>query len=377
MGNKSAASLGDAELFAFWSASVMKVPPPLRTSFGNFTTVNSVERFTLNSSTTKTNYVWIPWTPSPLAALFSTGAAADTPGQRMYNTMAASPPQCLRPLRMSFSVENLTQVVNTMGSIRVLSYDNALASSWTLNALSTLAPASVAGLDAYLGTLVDGAPETEEYTIAALTQEHEFVSCPSSYPAYNSYYDFLSFSNVVDGTGIYSGDFNKLVLNDDSAVFPGAATIITGNYKEGSLGGLPPMRGFVIEIPLTTISQSLRFSVHRQDGVRYPANSLGHSFAISPPKMPAPKEDWFLDAAKQVAQGPSRSVLKTLVEDAQGIGNAINTGLAAVSEVMNPPRYGINGTVEKSAQRAGNAASMAALAANVLRFAPKGLPFVL
>jgi len=377
MGNKSAAALSDAELFAFWSASVMKVPPPLRTSFGNFTTVNSVERFTWTNSTSQTSYAWIPWTPSPVAAILCTGQTNASPGQQLFNSLATSPPQSLRPLRMSFSVENLTQVVNTQGSIRVLSYDNAIATAWNLAALAASSPANSGGLDTTLGPLVNGAPETEEYTIAALTQEHEFVSCPSSYPAYDSYYDFLTLANVVDVTGMQSGDMQKLIQNSDSAAFTPSATLTTGNYGEASLGGLPPMRGFIVVVPATANVQTLRFCVHRQDGVRYPANTLGHSFAICPSKMPAPKEDWFLDAAKQVAQGPSRSVLKQLVEDAQGIGNAINTGLSAVNEVLNPPRFGINGDIAKSGSRGGMAASMTAMAANTARFAPKVLPFFL
>lgn len=377
MGNKSAASLSDAELFAFWSAAVMKVPPPLRTSFGNFTTVNSVERFTMSNSVTQTTYVWIPWTPSPVAAITINGLAGATPSQQIFNSLATSPPQSLRPLRLSFSVENLTQVVNTQGSIRVLSYDNALATGWNTAAVGSSPAGAQGGLDITLGPLVNGAPETEEYTIAALTQEHEFVSCPSSYPAYNSYYDFLSLSNLLDGTSVLSSDLQKLITNSDAAAFTPSVVLVSGNYGEGSLGGLPPMRGFVIVIPPTTNAQTLRFCVHRQDGVRYPANTLGHSFAICPSKMPAPKEDWFLDAAKQVAQGPSRSVLKQLVEDAQGVGHAINTGLSAVNDVLNPPRFGINGDIAKSGARGGMAATMAAMAANAARFAPKVLPFVL
>jgi len=330
VGKKAAESMTPGELYAFWSARIMRVPPPLRTSFGNFTTVNSVSRFTFTTSTVDNTYLWIPWTPSPVSALV-TGAGTGQSTQWLFNTLVSSPPQMVRPLRMSFSIECTTQNMNAAGSVRVYSYDNSIQTAWTMGVLAASTAVFASGGNTLLGNLISSAPDTEEFTAVDLQREHEWVSVPSSYPAYNAYYSFLPLLNSADGTAIQSQDIYNLILGETTLTnptkFPGAAVenIYGGGNGSAGLGGLPPMRGFLLSFPLTVTAQSYRICIHRQDGARFAVNSLGASFATSPPKMDAPAEDKFLGFAKAITQGPS---IPQIID-------AVNAGVAGAARINN------------------------------------------
>lgn len=69
-----------------------------------------------------------------MAALQFTGTDNVYVTQHIYGPLATASPNSIRPLRMSFTVSNLTQLVNTAGDVRVFSMDNALQGTWTLGA---------------------------------------------------------------------------------------------------------------------------------------------------------------------------------------------------------------------------------------------------
>jgi len=333
IGRKVTEEMSTAQLYAFWSARTMRVPPPLRTSFGNFTTINSVARFTITTSTTNNLYLWMPWTASPLAAVLVNSIAAGCT-QYLYNTLATSPPLLTRPLRSSWSLECTTQQTNVAGSIRVYSYDNAIITSFTVGTAATGLVAAPAG-DTVFAPLVNAAPDTEEISAAALLVEQEFVSVPSSYPAYNAYYDFIGFTNTVDASSMQNVDAKNLIAGAQAvpSLFPqlAATTDSTGYNGSAGMGGLPPMRGFLVEFPATPTVQTYRVATHRQDGGRYAVNTLGATFATNPPKMDAAGEDRFLGFSKAISLLPSAAMLVTSVTAAGAAANAINLGLAAAS----------------------------------------------
>lgn len=318
VGKKFAKNLSQAELYAFWSAASQKIPPPLKTSFGNYTCVNSVVAFTVTTSTTVDTVIWVPWTASGIAALQMQGVSAAAITQYVYGPLISGGPLQLRPLRSSFTVESITQMVNTAGSIRVLSYDNALNFQVNLGVSSSSNTAFTS--PASLIDLVNGSPDTEEFTLASLIKEHEFVSVPASYPGYNSYYDVIPLQNTNNSGTLINYDANQLLVGDNRA-YPVLTAITTVNSVQlsesgGALGGLPPMRGFIMVVPPTPSAQTLRFRLHRQDGVRYPVNTLGHTFAHSPSKMSSQGEDSFLQQVANVTQAPARAVAREAVASA-------------------------------------------------------------
>jgi len=334
IGRKQSEAMSPAELFSFWSAANNRIAPPLRTSFGNFTTLNSVCRFTVTTSTTLDWYVWVPWTPGPVAALATDSGSNPNVLQHLYGTLTSSSPLCIRPLRMSVSVECITQQVNVAGSMRTYAYDNAIVSSWQLDATGSNPVKWPSGNAPAFLSLISSAPDTEEVTLASLTTEREFVSAPSSYPGYNSYYDFEQFTGTTTGVAMRSDDAQLLLQGQSDELITVPSTFVTGKSGAGSLGGVPPMRGFIFLVPATASGvQTLRFAVHRQDGARYPVNTLGATFAQVPKKMPAQNEDVFLRLAEQVARAPSASVPRAAVSNSDW-GVKVNDALANVKSMV-------------------------------------------
>jgi len=364
MGKKAAEVLSDEALFAFWSASTMKIPPPLRTSFGNYTCLNSTVRFTFQTSTTSNRYIWIPWSPSPVAAIWSDHSVASNFVQLTFGTLTTGGPTSVRPLRMSWTVENVGQLVNTSGSMRVYSLDTAVLAQFGLGALPATSVNPAVDLDAQFGALIDASPDTQEYAIADLTKEREFVSAPASYPGYNKYYDFYQLLNGTSGTALQSYDaYNLIVSSSTNDAYPGVAqTYTAGQYGEGLLGGVPPVRGFLVSLPSTSTAQTLRFCIHRQDGARYPANSLGHTFAMTHDQMGASGEDRFMSLSRAVSEDPARSHPSEGVSSFVKVATAINSGLGVAANAIG---VGMQAAAAYRAMRPGMAAGAAAIALGV------------
>jgi len=171
------------------------------------------------------------------------------------------------------------------------------------------------------------------YPVATMTDEHTFVSAPASYPAYNSYFDFISFANTQDGSQLQS--FDAWSLMEDYKTYdsyPPSTTITTGLSSPGKLGSTPPMRGFLIEVtPPATTSQTLRICTHRQDGARFPVNTLGHSFASCPAKMSAPAEDALLAMTRHVSTRPAVGVATRALDQLGSFAEGLNAVLAGTA----------------------------------------------
>lgn len=324
------------DLFAFWSPAIQRLPPPLRTSFGNFTTLNSVARFTITTLTTQAQYIWIDWCPTSLAALYFTNgsSAGGSVNAVHYGTLVSSAPTSIRPLRMGFRLENITQFTNVAGSVRVYSLDNPILTGWAAGATSTTPAGFTSTPDSALGALIDSAPDTEEFPAAHFTTEQEFVSVPSSYPSYNEYYPYSAFAGTTTtGAALQSIDLGTLIAGQLTTYTAGAA-FVSGTYGSAGLGGLPPVRGFLLEFPPAATAQTYRLTVRRQDGARYPVNTLGATFAGTTEKMSASSEDCFLHWAKLVTPKPARSVPAPVVSDHATTGMSMQSVLAGAASAF-------------------------------------------
>lgn len=332
LGAKREQQMTDAEIRSFWDARLHKLPPAIRTTFGNFTTVNSVDRWTWQVS--GTSYLYVPWSPSAIASLnWSPPSGIMT--QHLYDVHSINPPNAIRPLRMSLSIENIGQLVNSGGDVRIYSVDQAIVTGIQLGVLPTTAAGLITPTVA--APLIGGSPDTMQYPIASLTEEHSFISVPSSYPAYNTYYDFVPLVNPADLTNLISVDAWQLVepiLSYDN--YPASTSVFTGVGPAGCLASLPPMRGFLVEVTIpASVSQTLRITTHRQDGCRYQVNTLGHAFAHCPPKMNAMGEDAVLAMTRHVSSNPAvgfpTAVMSQLGSFAEGL-SAVLAGTG--SQVM-------------------------------------------
>lgn len=328
------------QAFRFWSAALNQQPPALRTALGNFACINSVARFTVSTDTTRNTYVWVPWTPSSVAAITMTGESTAAPGKQKYLLLDNSPPQAIRPLRMSVTLQCTTQLTSIAGSVRVLSYENPMSVRLTTGATAGVACTSQFDNDV-LG-LINDSPDTHELTENSLSAPLHFVSVPANYPGYNSYYDFVTLTDRASSY-LTGNDAVQLSYADDQYPYPfiGSATQTTSQAKcEGGLGALPCMRGFIFLFPATTTVQTLRFACHRQDGCRYPVNTLGHAFSRTHATTDAGGEDALHNMARTVGAAPAAPVPHEDVaaEPAPGlarrVGRWVRNHLPSAGEVL-------------------------------------------
>lgn len=326
----------------FWDASLHKVAPPLRTTFGNFATVNLVERFQVYTNPTVDRLVWIPWSATPLAAItfpIVDSTVNTTVTQNLFKVLAPSTtpgnavPKAVRPLRSSFRVTSLTKNINTASAMTVLSYDNLLALNATFgvsNTTDVIIPGStVSGLR----DLILESPESKVYPLAKFVEPHTFVSVPCSWPDYNRYHSFTPFrSNANDMTNLSSGDLYSYSAREDtitSATYGDAPsypyTVATTTNLLAGFGDVPPMRGHLIFLPAASDTQILEFEVFRQLGCRFQANSIGHTFHHTPTGGSEKSESNMLSSIQSVSSNAS-AAFKTAALDV-GAGYSAITGV--------------------------------------------------
>jgi len=91
------------------------------------------------------------------------------------------------------------------------------------------------------------------------------------------------------------------------------------------------LRGFLFEIVPPAASQTIRFSIHRQDGARYAVNTLGHSFARPAAKMGASAEDIILNMTKQIANNPSLGIKSGVMQELANFADGVSSVLAGTA----------------------------------------------
>lgn len=321
--------LNEATSRAFWNAALHREPPALRTSFGNYTCANIVSRFTISTSTTLDTLVVIPWSQSCLAAysytMNTTGAvAASAVTQYTYSAYASSTPLAVRPLRMSLQLRCTSSATTASGSVRLLSLDTSAAVLWSVGVARTDPTLLGSAAMTSFRDLVNNSPDTCETSAMALLEEHTYVSVPASYPAYNHYHDFVDFANTASSTTLQSGDIFDLVCRPRTSTEYLASTTV---IDENSQGDVPPMRWFVLLIPPTPVQATYRLQLNRQDGCRYPANSLGACFQHESVGSNEDGESRLLRAIAVVSKRPSVAIPSATM---QSIGDRISSVIAGV-----------------------------------------------
>lgn len=316
---------------AFWSCH-NTLAPQLKTSFGNYSTLNLVKRQVITTSTTQDTLLLVPnLSQSCIAAFRFTDTGAATPLiQHVYGPLTSGFPQSIRPLRMSLELKNLTTAVNVAGTVMCLSYDNALDvdAVYNVNALAgaNLSAASVSSLK----LLVEGAPETSTYTGAELLSGHSFVSCPSAWPEYNHYYDFIAPAFTGDNTQMASLDLFNISEGQEGGVYPGAVTALVNR----GFGDVPGMRGFLLVFKATPNAQTYEITFRRQDGARYPANSLGHMFHRPARAGDDKSEQKLLDYSRVISANPSVGVPTDSLSVKGSVGAGLRSGLHSALQTL-------------------------------------------
>lgn len=296
---------------AFWSASIHREPPSLRTTFGNFTTVNSVNRCAFSNSATNDVVILVFWSPTGLSIFRMVDTFIQLEGSFM-GSLFNNGAYAVRPLRMSYTLQNVTQMTNVQGEVAILNTDQAINFAVAYPSIATGACSTTTGTVASLISLVTGSPETDSRPAKDYNDHaREVVLPPASYVAYNTYYDYSPSTStaVVGNLGfITGGDINSIFntgANVPGVALPYPYTVATTASASKTLGDVPPMRMSVIYLPATTQIQNYVLTLHRQDGVRFPGNTLGASFAKPATPASSTYEDKVLESIRTIGGFPS------------------------------------------------------------------------
>lgn len=218
-----------------------KVEPPASTSsLGNFTTVNSVLRQLLvTSSTPGTDlYVCVQWGPSS-ARLYYWGGITGTPGigSVSLGNLATNVPVTSKPLRLSVAVRNTTVFTGTEGSVRVLCMPQSLDWTSAFATPTTLTATFCASVD----SMIEANNKTQTYTAAELHHGKKWIFAPVSNVGYNDWYE------QNEGGSLQ----NVLVSGSKGDAFT----------------------TFLAKMPYVANRNTYDFTVRSQDGARYAANT--------------------------------------------------------------------------------------------------------
>jgi len=257
---------------AYWDAIGSRVPPHLPTTFGNFTCVNSITRFSFTTLPNQYTQFVIGYYPCggriyawSAANLTSTSNGFATWQQQQLNP-SNTVPLDIRPLRMSLRLRNVTQNLNLAGAVTAVQVPQSLA--LTFSAANTLNAATVSSL----WNLCASSPMSNTLTGKSLVKPHTMVCAPSSYIAYNTYSDWNAIT-TDSGTGLNLADWQLLFSQ------PGITPIFPYTPINGLFGTVPAMYNTLLNFEPNALAQTFEFEMFCQDGIRYPANSMAAAVA--------------------------------------------------------------------------------------------------
>lgn len=331
----------------FWNAFVHRSPIALRTSFGNYSVINTVDRFQITAVTTDT-LLWLPWSPTAVSAflidydpLTATSALIDVTLTSALTGNSYAPgnnvPLSVRPMRFSVRVTSTTKNITTQGGIYVASVDAPLQLVSLFTPLGTDAAAFNAATLQSLQQIATDGLDSKFYSSVSLQEPRLFNSIPAHWMAYNTYHKFVPFrtrcasepSNSIprdhmklsnaDMYAFSAGDRVVTSTNSDAASYPAAAP----SSSLIDMFGTPPMRGFIIYIPATvggpgtTIaneSQTFTIEVAKQFGARYSTGSLGHSFHRQEPHSTTQQESTLLKSVGEMTSHVTHGIADKAME---------------------------------------------------------------
>lgn len=331
----------------FWNAFVHRSPIALRTSFGNYSVINTVDRFQI-TAVTNNQLLWLPWSPTAVSA-FIVDFDPVTPGNSLIDVTVASAltgssynpgnnvPLSVRPMRYSVRITSTTKNINTQGGIYIASIDAPLQLVSLFSAVNTDAAAfSSATIQALAQIATDGL-DSKFHSTVSLQEPKLFNSIPAHWMAYNTYHKFVPFrtrttsepANSIprDHMALSNGDMYAFSAGDrvvsstnaDAASYP--ASVPSSNVID--MFGTPPMRGFLIYIPATmggpgaTIaneSQTFTIEVAKQFGARYSTGSLGHSFHRAEPQSTTSQESTLLKSVGEMTSHVTHGIADKAME---------------------------------------------------------------
>lgn len=334
----------------YWDALSHKIPPKLSSTFGNYTCVNSLDRFAF-TTTPNTHHQFLichsygacrvlRWD----SVLFATAANFSAYQQTQLNA-SNTVPLDIRPLRLSFRIRNTTQNLNIASSVVIAQVPQSLQLNFTsVNQFDTSTQSS-------LWQLVQSDPGSRTLSGKELTRAHTVVCPPSSFVKYNSYEEWSALSSFVDGSSLTVADWYSLFKRD---LVPPTFPYST---RDGMLSDIPAQYITMLNFQPNPLAQTYEFEIFSQDGIRYPANTM--AAAVRTHGTPNPGQivpeaviAASASAASEDSIAPSDSVSQAgnyVSRIIDGIGyassgytnaRAIGSAVSGLSKTINASRYG-------------------------------------
>lgn len=331
----------------FWNAFVHRSPIALRTSFGNYSIVNTVDRFQI-TAVTYDQLLWLPWSPTAVSAFMMEYDPVSPATANILATVTSAltgnsygpgnnVPLSLRPMRFSCRITSTTKNVNATGGLYIASIDAPLQLTSLFTAVSTDASAFNSATLQMLTQIATDGLDSKFHTAVSLQDTKLFNSVPAHWMAYNTYHKFVPFRTrcAAEPTGSLPRDHMKISNGDMYAFAAGDRTVSSTNADAASypstapssslidLFGTPPMRGFIIYIPAaagspgTSIlneSQTYTIEVAKQFGARYSTGSLGHSFHRQEPHSTTQQENAILKSVGEMTSHVTHGIADKAME---------------------------------------------------------------
>jgi hypothetical protein len=273
-------SISPALAHAYWNAALHSTPPNLPTTFGNFTCVNSIARFTHMTQASQSMQMQFIWSPSALrttsfTTTFSAGSRFSAWQQSQLNATNTVPLD-IRPLRMSVRIKNTTQNLNIASNIVAVLVPQSLSLTYgTAGTLGSM-PFTDQATTISLWSFAANNPKAVSYSGKELAKGMEFVLPPSSFLAYNQYSDWVPLTNFAQGSTLPEDDWEALNgITTTPLSFP-------FTYANSWWGNVPPVYNLLINFEPNALVQSFEIEVFCQDACRFPANSLVAGMATNP-----------------------------------------------------------------------------------------------
>lgn len=266
---------------AFWNSANFRSAPALQTTLGNFTTVNSIVRFTVTTFANLPLQLRFYHSSSCLRAEWCSDALTTNAqiyvAQQQQLDATNTVPLDLRPLRMSVNMINITQALNVAGNVVSALVPQSLQQE-IFNS-SVASTQYTAATWTSMWNLVQNNPQAIVYGGKMLTKQHTFVMPPSSFVKYNTYGEFVPLNTQVAGSTLTLANFQALAgLGGITPLFPYSIP----NNSVWPQGQIPSNYILMLNIQPNALPQTYELEVHCQDGVRYPANSMAAAVAQTP-----------------------------------------------------------------------------------------------
>ena len=314
------------------------LPPPSGQSLGNFTTVNSVVRLNVGTSTTLACMVMVCWTPSGLRAFkwtynSGTGAVGNfSDGNRVVvrhlDTAFNAGPMSIRPLRLSCRVRNQTVFTSQAGIVQSLVVPDPV--DWTggfNTGSSDLQPTgTTTGQAGIIYDLMQQSPYTRTLTATDYQHTKSFIVPPVSEVAYHEWRNFV---------GVSSAEVTPWT-NTQAAIIAGT--------DSNAMGVL------LLCFQPSSVAQLYSLTIHTQDACRYSPIHLQSSFAAPQPHAPQDVVHAIHRAANTDPSLPSELVATALGLPAAMLSYA--PARQALAGVANVARRAVPAIVDRAGQLA-------------------------